>query len=179
MHIPDSHNLIQLKQKNIKKIREKLLREQSGICPICHKEIKRPVLDHDHKKRIKGTGRCRGVICSSCNVFLAKIENNSIRYNIKKKDLPEVLINISKYLSAPQTKYIHPSEISPLPKLQKRCFNKLNKEYKKRYPKKKLLQYPKSGKLTKKLKEIFRQFHIQAVFYGEPLVAKANEPPVS
>jgi len=158
------YNLIQLKQKDIKKIREKLLKQQKGLCPICNRKVERPTLDHDHTKRIHGTGRCRGVICSNCNVFLAKIENNSIRYGISKKNLPEVLINISKYLSAQQTIYIHPSEAPKPRKLQKNCFKKLNKEYQKKYPKRKPLQFPKSGKLTKKLEKLFKQFNMEAKY---------------
>lgn len=163
-HISDTvqgTKLIQLKQKDIKEIREKLQKEQKGICPICKKKINRPVLDHDHTKRIKGTGLCRQVICSSCNVFLAKIENNSIRYNISREDLPFVLLNISEYLLSPQTKYIHPSEKKPKPKIQKVCFKKLNKAYLRKYPRKKSLKFPVRGRLTKKLEGLFKEFHIE------------------
>jgi len=71
---------------------------------------KRPVLDHSHIKRIKGTGRIRGTLCSSCNVYLAKIENNATRYGIKQTVIPLVLRNIADYLELPVTPYIHPSE---------------------------------------------------------------------
>jgi hypothetical protein len=49
---------------------EKLLREQNGVCAICHEEevakihgkIKTLSVDHDHK-----TGKVRGLLCSQCN----------------------------------------------------------------------------------------------------------------
>ena len=153
--------LIQLKQKDIKEIREKLQKEQKGICPICKKKIKRPVLDHDHTKRVKGTGLCRQVICSSCNVFLAKIENNAVRYSVSKQELPFVLLNISEYLLKPHTKYIHPSEKKPQPQIKKTCFNRLNKVYQGKFPRKKKLTFPKRGRLTKKLQGLFKDFHIK------------------
>ena len=42
----------------------------------------------------------------------------------------------------------------------KKNFNKLNKEYKVKYPNKKPLEYPKSKKLTKGLKVLFEEFNI-------------------
>ena len=70
--------MTQLKQKDLPTIREQLLREQNGICPICKRVITDPCVDHHHKKWIKGTGLIRGVLCRSCNVFIAKSENNCI-----------------------------------------------------------------------------------------------------
>ena len=128
--------------------------EQNGLCPICGKELVREVLDHLHKKRLKGDGLVRGVICSQCNVFLAKIENSCVRYSIKLDDLPNVLNNISTYLSNPRLPYLHPSEAEKEPKLGKRLFSRLAKLYAELYPKAKPLEYPKSAKMTKQLKEL-------------------------
>ena len=63
----------------------------SDICPICKKKITSPVVDHEHSSRIFGTGRIRDTICSNCNVFIAKVENNCKRYGIVLEELPEVL----------------------------------------------------------------------------------------
>jgi hypothetical protein len=43
----------QLKVSDVPEIREKLLKEQNYICPICLQKITDPCLDHHHKKRIK------------------------------------------------------------------------------------------------------------------------------
>lgn len=144
----------QLKQSDIVVLREKLKGEQDGICPICGKELVREVLDHLHKKRLKGDGLIRGVICSQCNVFLAKIENSCVRYGVKLGELPSVLVNISQYLAKPRLPYLHPSEVEREPKLGKRLFSKLAKLHAELYPKVKPLEYPKSAKMTKQLREL-------------------------
>lgn len=163
--------LRQLKASDVPKLRRHLLRKQKGVCPICGKKVKVPVLDHHHKKRIKGTGQIRGTICSSCNVFLAKIENNASRYTISKEELPEVLINTAKYLSRPQYPYIHPSEAPKKKILTKSSYNRLSKAYLQsgrsakfpayRYNKKKK---PVQG-LTKPLEKLFIEFDIEPEFY--------------
>jgi len=146
--------LISLNWIQLKKLRENLKKKQNRICLICKKNLTNPVLDHHHKKRIKGTGRCRGVICSTCNIFLAKIENNCIRYCIGYSQLPEILRNIALYLEMPQTEYIHPSE-REFEKIGKREYNELKKKYFKEYPNRKAFpKFPKSKKLTKRLAEI-------------------------
>lgn len=102
--------IIQLTQADVPTIRGVILEDQSGICPICKGKPTRPVLDHDHTKRIKGSGLVRGVLCSTCNVFLAKIENNVTRYKLVQRRLPEILHNIADYLAQDQHPYVHPTE---------------------------------------------------------------------
>lgn len=155
--------IIQLKQKDLPGIREKILEEQNGICPICKREIKDPCVDHHHKKRIKGTGLIRGVLCRSCNVFIAKSENNCIRYAIPYSDLPMILRNMADYLERPQLPYIHPSEAGKEPKLQKASYNSLAKVLKKQN--KRVPPYPRSGKLTKELVKLFKKHNISPKFY--------------
>ena len=156
--------ITQMKQKDIAPLRESLLREQCGVCPICNKPCLNPVLDHEHKKRIGGTGQIRGVICSLCNVFLAKCENNSKRYCISPKELPRVLRRITSYLNKEQHPFIHPSEKEKEPILQKVSYNKLKAKYKGRA---KFPEYPKSGKLTVKLKALFEAYGIEVKFYAK------------
>ena len=158
---------VQLKSSDIEKIRNKLCAEQNNICPICQNIINRPVLDHHHIKRIKGTGLVRGVLCNSCNVFLAKIENNCVRYAIGSDRLPEVLRAIAEYLEKEHTCLIHPSEKPKEPKLKKSSYNQLHKEWRKdwRYSKKRFPEYPKSGKLTKQLAFFFSLYQVQPEFY--------------
>ena len=150
-----SNDIIYIKQKDIKKVRNELLIKQNNICPICNREVVNPCLDHFHTKRINGTGLCRGVICSSCNIFLGKIENNINRCRIKYDMLSDVLKNISEYINT-STNYMHPSEIkNKKEKLSKREYNKIKKYYFVLYPKrKKMLDYPKSGYKTKEIEKI-------------------------
>ena len=64
--------------------------------------------------------------------------------------------------------YIHPNEVKREPKVSKRNYNKLARLYKleefipkrKNQKKKPMIEFPKSGKLTKGLKEMFDRFGI-------------------
>ena len=155
----------QLKSTEIASLRNWILnKRQDGKCLICGNEPKRPCLDHDHIKRIKGTGLIRGVLCSSCNVFIAKSENNCIRYGIKIKELPDILRSVANYLEKKQYPYIHPSEKPKELKLKKNSFKKIKKLYHKDFPNRKQLEYPKSKKLTKLLKDIYETYNISPEF---------------
>ena len=155
----------QLKSKDIPELREKILKEdQNGLCPICNQEPKRPCLDHEHKKKIKGTGQIRGVLCSTCNVFIGKSENNCMRYGISQKDLPSILRNTADYLEKDQYPYIHPSEAPKKKILSKNCFKRLARDYINKYPKRKRLVYPKSKHLTKDLEKKFKMFDIEIIY---------------
>lgn len=154
--------IIKLRYKDIPKLREKILKEQNSICPICERKIISPVLDHQHKKKIGGTGLCRQVICSQCNVLLGKVENNCIRYNVSQNELPKVLENMAKYLRKDHLPYMHPSESKKIPKLKKSSYNKLKKAVN---GAQKIPEYPKSKKLTKQLKILFDKYKIIPEFY--------------
>jgi hypothetical protein len=158
----------QLKGSDIPKIRQWILsKRQNGLCPICGKKITDPCLDHSHKKKIKGTGLIRGVLCRSCNVFLAKSENNCIRYGITIQDLPRILRNMADYFERPHYNYIHPSEKPKDKKLKKSSYNKLIKCLQKANHKKKIPDYPKSGKLTKVLECLYEATNINPEYYGD------------
>lgn len=145
-------NWIQLKE-----LRKELIQKQENMCPICGRLLVKPVLDHHHTKRIGGSGRIRQVICATCNVFLGKIENNCKRFCIQNDILPFVLRNIADYLERKQTEYLHPSE-RVFEKLKKSDYNKIKKYYFEMFPKrKKMIEYPKSGKMNKKFKEILNK----------------------
>jgi hypothetical protein len=93
----------QLTAKEIPQLREEILKLQSGVCPICEHEIDGDAcLDHHHVKKVKGTGQIRGVLCRKCNVFIAKSENNCVRYGIDQSELPRILRNTAKYLEKTQ-----------------------------------------------------------------------------
>lgn len=157
--------LRQLKASDVPKLRKFLLKKQMGTCPICTKHIQDPCLDHSHIKRIGGSGLIRGVLCRTCNVFIAKSENNCTRYGIKQRDLPSILRACADYLERPHLKYIHPSEKPKEPRLKKQSYNKLFKAYKAIGRRAKFPEYPKSRKLTKKLAELFELCEIEPEFY--------------
>ena len=143
-----SENTWESTSTSVRLIRESFLKK-SCICPICNKEIVSPVLDHQHKKKVRGTGRIRNNICSNCNVFIAKTENNCTRFKIAQEELPEVLKNISDYFGAQQYNIVHYTDKESRPTLSKIQANKVLKYWEYLYPGKKKLKYPKSGVLTK------------------------------
>jgi len=145
----------QLKIKDVKPLRDKLIQQQNNICPICGNIINNPVLDHEHRKKIKGSGLVRGVICRNCNVYLGKIENSCKRFGFSLEELPDILVNISNYLKV-KTNYIHPSE-EVKRKLKKSSYNKLLKVHPKA---------PKyTGRWTKTLTKLFNKYNIEPDFY--------------
>jgi len=157
---------VQLKYKDVKDIREQILEEQEGICPICKKPVDKPVLDHHHKKKVGGTGLIRGVICSSCNVFIAKIENNMKRYCIQPDEISNVLRNVADYFDKEQYPYIHPTEAPKKPKLKKSSYNKLRKIHISKGTKAKLPIYPKSGNINKALLKFFDRYDLTPEYYS-------------
>lgn len=154
--------LIQLKQFEVKPLREKLAQQCSFICPICKKERlkENAVLEHSHKKIVKGTGLIRGVVCSSCNILIGKVENNCKRYNVSLEELPSVLINMAKWLSKKHLPYIHPSEKPKAKILKKSSYNMLEKVCKEKLP-----LYKSKQKLTKPLESLFLKYNIEPQFY--------------
>ncbi len=154
----------QLKHSDIKGLRKHILKKQNGRCWICEQIPKIACLDHHHKKKIKGTGQIRGVLCSNCNVFIAKVENNCARYGISKESLPTIMRKSANYFEKKQYPYLHPSEKPKAPTLSKRNFNILSKLHSEKYPKRKELQYPKSKKLTKNLIKLYDEFVLEPEF---------------
>lgn len=143
-----------LTQSSLKELKLKFL---PCKCPLCGKDLTiSDPMDHQHmtsKETVgqNGAGLLRGMLCSNCNIFLGKIENNSRRYCIK--DLIQWLRNCAEYLSKDNLPYVHYTETHRLKEtISKSEYNKIVKYLKskgKKYPK-----YPKNGYITKKLKEI-------------------------
>lgn len=165
----------QLKHKDISEIRDEILYgPQDGVCAVCMEPPKRPCLDHSHTKRVKGTGLVRGVLCSSCNVFIAKSENNCMRYGFSQKDLPTILRSMAEYLEQRHYPLIHPSEAPKVPILTKRSYASLRKWYDNHYrgrakfPEYKLNNKGKPiQKMTKPLQKWFDSAEITPRFYGD------------
>jgi hypothetical protein len=105
------------------------------------------------------------------NAILGKVENA-----LKKSgfDLPTFLRNAAEYFEAGAyvdksgNMYIHPTEIPQPKKLSKKNYNRCKKLYdnemfipkRKNQKKKPFPEYPKSGKPTKALKDLFERFEI-------------------
>jgi len=155
--------MIQLKYSDIPKLREQLIKEQNNICPICKKELDTPVVDHHHKKKIKGTGRIRAVLCLSCNAYLGPIENRAQRHKIKQEDIPDILRNTADFFEADQTEYLHPSEQPKKPILSKRNFNKMVKAFK-LISTNKVPVYPKSKHYTKEVEKYYKMVNMSPEF---------------
>lgn len=123
----------QAKSKTVPVLREIMLTKQKGNCTVCKKPVAAPTLDHEHIKKVKGTGYIRAVCCSQCNTFIARSENNAARHGISLEELPNVLRNIADHLEN-KTKVIHPTEQPKRKKVGIREWNKVVKYYFKIYP---------------------------------------------
>jgi len=167
----------QIKQSDLKKIRDFYYKKQKGICPIL--KIKVPfsetVVDHCHGANGRNLGNpeesglIRGVIHRSSNVIEGKISNSYIRTGLHKTNvtLPEFLRNLADFLENPpliHLKLIHPSEKPKEKRLGKSSYNKLQKAFVKKYPKKKFPDFPKSKKMTKGLRVLFDEMNIKPNF---------------
>lgn len=158
--------LTQLKQKDIKIYRKKILKEQNGMCPLTGNAIPedKAVLDHQHTTKtetlgVNGAGLIRGVLHSQANAWEGKILYWFKRMGLAKiVDLPTLLRNLAAYLEREPYPLIHPNEAPKPKKLSKICYNKLMKVTDKKIP------YPKSGKLTKKLRYEFEKWDIDITY---------------
>jgi hypothetical protein len=159
---------MRIKPNEIKKFREEIYKKQNFKCDVLNIDIEqgKQVLDHIHSehKYYPETGYVRGVIHRDINVLLGKIENqwNRTPKELKEKfELDEILILLANYIKKHKykdEKYIHPREYKE-PKIMKSKYNKLKKLFLEKYPNKKFPEFPKSGKLTKPLEKISKEFN--------------------
>lgn len=159
--------LIQLKYNDIEKIREEIFKKQNYKCYICNKEITlfEAVLDHQHKFKYEkngedGAGLIRGVLCNNCNQWEGKIWNATKRFRNPKnvEERIQMLQQLIEYYQSGTYNFIHPKEKEPEQKISKIQYNKLKKLVENEN--KKIPEYPKTGKLTKKLKQLFEFYNI-------------------
>ena len=165
---------IEMKQKDIKPLKEKIWEKNSKKCPILNKEIPldKMVLDHAHKRKDEeyqpDKGVARGSIDFRVNVILGKIENSVKRVGLNYEEgfnLPEMLRNMADFLEKGAynengTYYVHPKEVKKEPPVSKKNYNKLKKEYEASGKKKKFPEYPASKKCTVELRKLFEEFNI-------------------
>ncbi len=86
-----TEEVIILKQKDIKPLREEMLQDE---CPLCQRpyEGKVACLDHCHI-----TGRIREPLCRNCNAMLGKIENAGIRA-VGRSEMPNFIQRVAEYI---------------------------------------------------------------------------------
>lgn len=164
----EHEDISQMKGTDTKFVRETILTQQGGKCKLCNEPITEETgisLDHQHKLKsqdpdVLGKGLIRGVLCRSCNVWEGKIWNNTSRYRQPEDvyDRIEMLKKLIDYYEEGTYPLIHPSEKPKEPVVSKRNYNKLKRIYNKR---KKFPCYPKSGKLTKELGNLFNEYGIE------------------
>lgn len=167
------NEFIEMKQKDIKPLREKIWNNNNQKCPVLNKyvPIDKMVLDHAHKCNNEEYSEFKGTIRTSLefrvNAVLGKLENSIKRTGLDKDpdfDIVTFLHNAAEYFEKGAYKdennqmYIHPTEVHKPKTLSKRNYNKLKKIYNK---KAKFPEYPKSKKLTKKLAELFEEYNIE------------------
>jgi hypothetical protein len=161
----------QLKQSDIKVIREQWHEEQDNICPILKQtvDLSDVCLDHQHKLKSEdpdetGKGLCRGVIHFQANAWEGKVLSSFKRVGLDKMiNIVDALRNLADYLEHNKIHegehYIHPSEAPKKPTLTKRCHNKLVKAVN---GKQKVPPYiDKKGNLTKPLERLFEKYNIE------------------
>jgi len=136
--------------------RKRLLEEQNNICPLCNTYIREDeaVVDHSHIDK-----HIRAALHSVCNSYEGIVLHKFRRSGAHKKtDIITYLLNLIKFWQTDFSEnYLHPSEKPKRPKIGKREFNKLNNWYKKKYPNRKQLIYPKSGKWTDNLSKLLNE----------------------
>ena len=168
---------IEMKQKEIKILKEKLWLQNGKKCPVLDKEVplNKMALDHAHKRKDDEYAFNKGVIREALdfrtNAVLGKLENALKRTALSYADdfdLPTFLRNAADYfergayVDEDGNYYVHPNEVHKDPKLTKQSYNRLKKVYDK---KAKFPEYPKSQKLSKKLKELFEEYNLEPGFY--------------
>jgi len=173
---------IEMKNKDIIILKEKLYLQNDKICPLLGIEIpfEKMALDHIHKLNSESYAPDKGTIRNATE-FRANTLEGSITNKWKRlygadpskhpTDLPSFLRNLADYLEAgayieDETYFIHPTEIPKAKKVKKSSFNKMLKLFTVKYPKRKIPQYPKSKKLTKKLDKLFKEFNITNFYYS-------------
>lgn len=166
----------QLKQKDIKQVREELLKKNNYICPILKIPLdpKDAALDHSHQdSEVSETkeGQIRSTIHKYANSLEGVMRSRYRRSGVSQWiSFEEFLLNLYNYLMEYREPMLHPSHAPKPRKLKKSSYNKLVKEIKEcnQYLKKpiKIPPYPKSKRLTKRLKELYEQFGIYPEYYS-------------
>ena len=177
------NKFIEMKQKDIRPLKEKLWNINDKKCPVLDKSIllEKMALDHAHKKKDEEYSDTKGVIREALdwrvNAVLGKLENSIKRTGLLYEEdfnISKFLRNAADYFESGAYKdnegnmYIHPNEVFKEPKLSKKNYNKCKKLYnaeefvpkRKNQKKKDFPEYPKSGKPSKLLRELFERLEV-------------------
>jgi len=168
---------IYIKKSELKDLRKELWLKNDKKCPILGIEIDfdKTVIDHIHKRKDEEISENKGVIRDCIeyrtNALEGKFINAFKRYfgsDESKHPISFVqfLRNLADYIEKgaliKDGKYlVHPTEVPKEKKLSKRVFNKIAKLYKEEFPNRKELEYPKSGKITKQIRELAKKYGIE------------------
>ncbi len=167
----------QLKHKDIKEIREMLCEKVDWICPVSGLDLRNgnATCDHSHEDSTHPNsetveGQVRGPLHRFANSLEGQMRAKFRRSGLAKEiSFEEFLFNLYNYLMDFREPMIHPMSAPKHNKLTKRSYNKLAKEIKQTNEyltkKIKLPPYPKSKRLTKKLKELYDKFGIYPEYY--------------
>ena len=173
---------IEMKQSDIKPLKERLWLKNNKTCPLLGIEIPldKISLDHIHKLNSESYSEQKGTIRDGiefrANSLEGKITNNWKRYfgsdeSKHPTTLPNFLRKLADYLergayseiiNGEEVYYVHPTEVPKEPKLMKSSYNELKRVYNE---KKKFPDFPKSGKMTNVLKNLFEKYEIIPKFY--------------
>jgi len=96
-------------------LREKLLRKQKGICPLCKRDVKDPNLDHDHK-----TGGIRATLCRNCNRVEGKVAHWINTMGINRVTALRLLIKYWMKFDDKEPSIIHPTHGKPVRRKRRR-----------------------------------------------------------
>ena len=168
----------EMKQSEIKPLKEKLWLANNKCCPVLNKPIvlEKMVLDHAHKALSDEYSPEKGVIREALdfrtNAVLGKLENSLKRTGLTNEpgfSIGDFLRNAADYFESGSYQdengayYVHPKEVHKEPKLKKMSYNKLKKVYngKAKFP-----NYPKSQKLTKQLEKLYIKYSIVPEYYA-------------
>jgi hypothetical protein len=172
-------NMRQLKQKDVKPIREQLIKKEGGVCPVSKLDITcgDACLDHAHEDSLHPDsetveGQVRGVLHKYANALEGAWRSKFRRSGLNGyMSFEEALINMHYYLMNNRELYLHPSHAPGPRKLMKSSFNDLkraiigaNKFLEKPI---KVPDFPKSGRCTKRICELFDMFGIYPKYYGK------------
>lgn len=103
---------MRLRPKDVPPLREKMAKEQGGLCALCQSSLHDKVacLDHDH-----ATGRIRAVLCQNCNGIEGKIHNLARRARRDRTvdDFLHAILAYWKFHRDACQPILHPSHRTP------------------------------------------------------------------
>jgi len=109
---------------------------------------------------VNGAGLVRGVLHRNCNSAEGQLLSKFKRSGVKDIKFADFLRKLANYYEETNYNLIHPNETEAPAKMGKRLFNRISKAYSVKYPKRKPLEYPKSGLLTKKFQDLIEELEI-------------------